>query len=199
MATVGRLEFEKKLRRIDLTPYEFWLITFAYRQAKNGHGYGDKRRDGGERQFEHPKRVALILMDENADFMPPDPEMIIAALLHDIKEDCFILTWEDIERIFGKRIKKMVEILTKDKELGEELRNEIYFKKLAAASSKIKNIKLADRLDNVRTLGDCSPEKQKEYLSETINFYLPLAKKTNGLLYHLLKIECEKYTNKELP
>lgn len=198
MAPIGRKEFERRLReKADLTPKEFQLIMLAYRLSKYGHR--NQERDDGERYFEHPKRVALILIDENTDFMPLRPEMVITALLHDIKEDSFILTWEDIEMIFGKNVRKMVETLTKDRNLEKELRDEFYFKRLAAASSRIKNIKLADRLDNVRHLAGCSLEKQRRYLKETEEFFLPLAEKTNWLLFSLLKRECEKYANKELP
>lgn len=193
MTPIGRVGFERKLReKANLTPREFQLIMLAYRLTKYGLS-GQMRDDEKTRSFEHSKRVALILIDENTDFMPLKPEMVIVALLHDIKEDSFILTWEDIEMIFGKNIKEMVETLTKDKTLEKELRTEFYFKRLTTASSEIKNIKLADRLDNIRDIGNCSPEKQKKYLKETVDFFLPLAKITNWLLYHLLKKECEKY------
>ncbi|MBI2626413.1 MAG: bifunctional (p)ppGpp synthetase/guanosine-3',5'-bis(diphosphate) 3'-pyrophosphohydrolase [Candidatus Nealsonbacteria bacterium] len=198
MTPIGRAGFERKLReKADLTPREFQLIMLAYRLAKYGHR--NQERDDGGRYFEHPKRVALILIDENTEFMPLKPEMVVAALLHDIKEDSFILTWEDIEMIFGKNIKEMIETLTKDKTLEKQLRTESYFKRLITASSEIKNVKLADRLDNMRDLGNCSPEKQKTYFKETTDFFLPLARKTNWLLHHLLKQECDKYANKELP
>ena len=197
--TPGRLWFEKKLKKnIDLTPREFQLVILAYRIAKYGHK-GQLRDDGKMRYFEHPKAVALILIEENAQFRPVKPRQVIAALLHDIKEDSHILTWQDIELIFGKRVRKSVEIMTKDKTLPKEIRHLLYFKQLSAASSEDKDTKLADRLHNMRTLGDCSPEKQREYVKETVDFYLPLAKKNNGLLYHLIKKECEKYARKELP
>ncbi|MBI2450235.1 MAG: bifunctional (p)ppGpp synthetase/guanosine-3',5'-bis(diphosphate) 3'-pyrophosphohydrolase [Candidatus Nealsonbacteria bacterium] len=194
---VGRVEFEKKLKeKIDLTPREFQLIMLAYKLAKYGHGHkGQMRDDGKIRYFEHPKAVALILIEENTRFIVVKPWQIVAALLHDIKENTFILSWKDIELIFGKRVRKSVRIMTKD----EVFRGEVYFKRLSMASSEDIDNKLADRLHNMRTLGDCSSEKQKEYLKETVDFYLPLAKKRNGYLYFLLEQECKKYANKELP
>ena len=34
-------------------------------------------------------------------------------------------------------------------------------------------VKLADRLQNLRTLGSCTPEKQKRKRSETLDVYMP--------------------------
>lgn len=189
MSAVGRMEFEKKLyARVYLSQKEIQLIMLAYKLAKYGHR--NQKRDDGERYFEHPKRAALILMDECG---VSNPAMLITALLHDIKEDSFILTWDDIELIFGNEIRKMIEILTKNNNLEKTLKDKVYSHGLLTSPSEVRIIKLADRLDNMRCLEGCSSEKQKEYLEETMDFYLPLAEITNGHLHWLLENECKKY------
>ena len=58
------------------TDEQMRLIMKAYRFAKEAHR--GQLRDGGGRYFEHPKAVALILMDEMKIM---DKDMIIACLL----------------------------------------------------------------------------------------------------------------------
>lgn len=202
MPTIGRKEFEKKLRSKNTGPTEFRFlglemidrIMLAYRLSKYGHR--NQTRADGERYFEHPKRVALILLDE---LNIGNPSMIIAALLHDIKEDSFILTLRDIELIFGENVREMVGTLSKGKSLPKPERDERYFNKLQKASRAVKIIKMADRLDNVRDMKGWTPEKIEEYVGETTIIFLPIAKEVNQYLYQEIKKICEKYTDKELP
>lgn len=190
MSPVGREEFEKKLWSAmpGLTFREFQLIMLAYRLSKYGHR--NQKRDGGGRYFEHPKRVALILMDECGIV---SPDTTIVSLLHDIKEDSFILTWDDIEIIFGKKIRKMIETLTKNKKLSKSLRDEEYSHKLLIAPREVKTVKLADRLDNIRDMKGWPLEKIKEYIEETARVFLPMAKETNEYLYREINKICERY------
>jgi len=183
---VGRVDFENRLRG-KVSGRDFQLIMLAYRLAKYGHQ--GQKRDNGERYFEHPKRNALILMDELDIF---DPEELEAELLHDIEEDSFILTFDDIELIFGKRVKTMVQTLTKNRMLEKSKRDAAYRQQLEEADEKIRRSKLVDRLGNMRDLGNCSIKKQKDYLEETEEIYLPMAKRTNNYLYREIKKECAK-------
>ncbi len=161
----------------------------AYRLAKYAHR--GQRRDGGKRYFDHPKRVALILIDELQIY---DHEMIIAALLHDLKEDTFMLEWDDIELIWGMRVKEMVDALTKEVHLTDrEERDRRYKTKIRAADRQTKLVKLADRLDNLRDFDACTPEKQRRYIQETRRDYLPLAWKTNRYLYRKMREICDVF------
>lgn len=183
---IGRLEFERKLKE-KVSEEKIRLVMRAYRFSKYGHMIDI--RDSGVRYFEHPKRVALILMDELGIY---DHEMIIAALLHDIKEDSFILEWEDIEDIFDEKVLVMVKILTKEKSKG----GKVYIRKIRKAEEAARIIKLADRLDNLRELWDCSTEKQERTIRETEKYYLSIAKRTNGYLYKKMKEICDSYKNR---
>lgn len=218
MEKVGRAEFEKKMEMMPGSQ----LIKLAYRLAKYGHR--GQERSGGERYFEHPKRVALILIDELK--ITSYPSMIIVALLHDIREDSFILTHEDIEWIFGKDVAKMVAILTKDKTLDKLIRDEQYKKQLQLTLYEMAHqeqmatykpmdlmedehcrretlvVKLCDRLDNIRDMKGWSDKKRKEYIEETIEVYLPIAEKLRDFflkddyLYQKIKKICDAYQKK---
>ncbi len=185
MTEIKKEDFEKRL--VELRQEEKEEIMLAYKFAELGHK--GQLRDDGECYFEHPKRAALILIDElniiDLDLLASD--MIAAELLHDIKEESSILTWEEIELFFCPVVKLIVETLTKDKSLPERERDEKYIEKLKNADRVIKKVKLADRLDNLRTLKGCSKIKQKHIIQETREHYLEIAKETSGYLFEKMK------------
>lgn len=151
---IGREDFENMIK-FSLAPTEFRRVMRAYQLSK--HGHKGQSRESGERYFEHPKAVAVILIRELRIL---DADTIITALLHDIQEDSFILTWEDIEDVFGKDIVRYVRAVTK--EPGKD-----YFENLLRAPTPALFVKLADRLHNLRTLEDCRPEKKIKQVKET--------------------------------
>ncbi len=152
-------------------------IMLAYKLAKYGH-MGQKRQSG-EEYFEHPKRVVLILMEELGIY---DHEMIIAALFHDILEDSFILTSREIELIFGPRVRKLVDVLTKP-EIADKTRKYLeYFFHLIHSEKAAFTIKLADRLSNMRELDECSPEMIRKQVKETEDIFIPLTREMESPL-----------------
>lgn len=91
----------------------------------------------------HPLRVAIIL--RAAGFNEFDnPEILIAALFHDLIEDTEI-TKEIIESKFGKRISTIVGELSKNPNQTKEN----YLKSLKNVSKEAQIIKMADRIDNL--------------------------------------------------
>ena len=138
-------------------------IMNAYERSKEKHRY-QKRKDG-ERYFEHPRAVALILIDELACI---DPDTIYAALLHDTIEDT-TLTPEEIEQLFGERACQIVVRLTKKPKDGYDKR----LLKYGAWPELM--VKLCDRLHNLRTMGEgtSSGWRKKQYL-ETGDVYIPI-------------------------
>jgi len=175
--------FLRRLRR-RVSLHERQLIDLAYRLSKYAHR--GQTRDGGERYFDHPKSVALILIDELQIY---DADMIIAALLHDVVEDTWMLSHRDVALIFGTRVARMVKLLTKERNptAVQKLR---YLKRIATADEDIRIIKLADRLHNVRTLSTCSADKISRNLSETCDVFVPMAQKTNPYLAEQLRKAC---------
>jgi (p)ppGpp synthase/HD superfamily hydrolase len=148
-------------------------IKLAYCLAKFGHR-AQTRKELTEgkptRYFEHVRRVAIILMDEMKIM---EPEMIIAALLHDSLEDCAQygdLTPELLEHCFGANAVTMIKVLSKIPKEGyvDRLRN--------CHNWKILAIKACDNLDNLRSLmvPGTTIEFQKKQIKEYKEKYLPL-------------------------
>jgi GTP pyrophosphokinase len=133
------------------------------------------RRKSGEPFIFHPLTVAEICVEE----IGLGTTSIIAALIHDVVEDTDIeLT--DIERMFGKKIARIVDGLTKIRgafEYGTSAQAENFRKMLFTLSEDVRVIliKLADRLHNMRTLDSMPRNKQLKVANETIYVYAPLA------------------------
>lgn len=148
-------------------------IKRAFTLALEAHK--DMRRKSGELFIFHPLSVAEICVEE----IGLGTTSIIAALIHDVVEDTDI-ELSDIERMFGKKIAKIVDGLTKIKgvfEYGTSAQAENFRKMLFTLSEDVRVIliKLADRLHNMRTLESMPRNKQLKVSSETIYLYAPLA------------------------
>jgi len=148
-------------------------IKKAFTLALEAHK--DMRRKSGEPFIFHPLTVAEICVEE----IGLGTTSIIAALMHDVVEDTDI-ELSDIERMFGKKIAKIVDGLTKIRgvfEYGTSAQAENFRKMLFTLSEDVRVIliKLADRLHNMRTLDSMPRNKQLKIASETIYLYAPLA------------------------
>jgi GTP diphosphokinase / guanosine-3',5'-bis(diphosphate) 3'-diphosphatase len=149
------------------------LIKRAFTISLEAHK--DMRRKSGEPYIFHPLTVAEICAEE----IGLGTTAIVAALLHDVVEDTNIQL-SDIERVFGKKIARIVDGLTKIRgvfEYGTSQQAENFRKMLFTLSEDVRVIliKLADRLHNMRTLDSMPRNKQLKVSSETIYLYAPLA------------------------
>ncbi len=149
------------------------LIKKAFTLALEAHK--DMRRKSGEPFIFHPLSVAEICVEE----IGLGTTAIVAALIHDVVEDTDI-ELADIERMFGKKIARIVDGLTKVGgvfEYGTSQQAENFRKMLFTLSEDVRVIliKLADRLHNMRTLESMPRNKQLKIASETIYLYAPLA------------------------
>ena len=163
------------------------LIKSAFEFAQAAH-QGQKRASG-EDYISHPLRVAQILSE-----MKLGPKTVAAGFLHDVADDTK-KTLEDIEKEFGKEITFLVNGVSKLGKLrypkeglqvepiemrikkpidlrAENLRKMFFG---MAEDLRVVLIKLADRLDNMETLGSVPPEKQKRIALETLEIFAPLA------------------------
>ncbi len=122
-----------------------------------------------------------------------DVPSVCAGLLHDCVEDTSA-TAEDIGRLFGSEIQFLVEGVTKLGQIAwttrEERQAENFRKMLLAMARDIRVIliKLADRVDNMRTLQHMPRDKQERIARETLEIYAPLA---NRLGIQWMKVELE--------
>lgn len=149
------------------------LIKKAFTISLEAHK--DMRRKSGEPFIFHPLAVAEICTEE----IGLGTTSIIAALMHDVVEDTDI-ELGDIERMFGKKIARIIDGLTKIRgvfEYGTSQQAENFRKMLFTLSEDVRVIliKLADRLHNMRTLDSMPRNKQLKIASETIYLYAPLA------------------------
>lgn len=162
------------------------IIEKAYNYSSKAHE-GQKRKSG-EPYLVHPIEVADILAE-----MKLDVSSVVAGILHDTVEDTDV-TQEDIQEIFGEEIATLVDGVTKLSKLQfnnrEERQAENFRKMILAMSQDIRVIliKLADRLNNMKTLQFMPEEKQMTISKETADIYAPLA---NRLGIQWLKVELE--------
>ncbi|PKP25393.1 MAG: RelA/SpoT family protein, partial [Bacteroidetes bacterium HGW-Bacteroidetes-22] len=151
------------------------VIRKAFEMATEAHK--DMRRKSGEPYVIHPLEVAIICVEE----IGLGTTSIVSALLHDVIEDTDLYKIEDIERIFGQRIARIIDGLTKIKKIfdnTEPSAQAINYRKLLETMSsdvRVILIKLADRLHNMRTLSFMRPEKQMKIAAETHYLFAPLA------------------------
>jgi len=137
--------------------------------------HSQQRRKSGEPYIYHPISVAKVVAGE----LGLDTTSIVCALLHDTVEDTN-LTLDEVENGFGNKARNIVDGLTKMSgvfEPGTSAQAENFRKMLLTLSDDVRVIliKLADRLDNMRTLQFMSPDKQQKIASETLYMYAPLA------------------------
>ena len=174
------------------------LIRQAFDVAVDAHK--DQRRKSGEAYVFHPIAVAKIVASE----IGLDATSIAAALLHDVVEDT-PYTLDDIERMFGETVARIVDGLTKIAHLKKDMnisqQAENFRKMLLTLHDDVRVIiiKIADRYHNLLTLDSVPEHKQVKVASETLYIYAPLAHRIG--LYNI-KTELEdlslKYTEPEV-
>jgi guanosine-3',5'-bis(diphosphate) 3'-pyrophosphohydrolase len=157
----------------DRTKEDTAIIRKAFDVAVDAHK--EMRRKSGEPYIFHPIAVARICVDE----MGLGATAVVCALLHDTVEDTHI-TLEDVEDLFGEKVRLIIDGLTKIPEVFDEnasVQAENFRKMILTISDDIRVvlIKLADRLHNMRTLASMRQDKQMKIASETKFLYAPLA------------------------
>ncbi|MBK6345254.1 MAG: bifunctional (p)ppGpp synthetase/guanosine-3',5'-bis(diphosphate) 3'-pyrophosphohydrolase [Bacteroidales bacterium] len=174
------------------------MVRKAFNLAVTAHK--DMRRKSGEPYIYHPIEVARIVATE----VGLGETSIVCALLHDVVEDTNY-TIEDIRQMFGDKVARIIDGLTKIKEQLDHTvasaQAENFRKMILTLSDDVRVIliKLADRLHNMRTLDAMTMEKRLKIASETIFFFAPLA---HRLGLYAIKSELEdlalKYTEPEV-
>jgi (p)ppGpp synthase/HD superfamily hydrolase len=166
-----KIKTESTKQNIDI---DVGLIEDAINYVQKYHK--NQIRHSGEPYFYHLFAVANITMDYLFD-----TESIVAAILHDVVEDTNSCI-EQIELIFNKEIAEIVHVLSKITAHYKLSKEETFYKINNSQDTKQKAIiiKIIDRLHNIRTIHHIkSITKQKRIASETLQFYIPLAKAVN--------------------
>ena len=170
------------------------LLNRAYVFSMQKHG--SQMRASGDPYYSHPIEVAGILTDLHLD-----DETIITAILHDTIEDT-LTTPEEIERLFGANIARLVDGVTKLSKIeamSDNQRAAENLRKFLLATSddlRVLLVKLADRLHNMRTLHFIKDEaKRRRIAKEKMDIYAPLAERIG--MYEFMK-EMQTLSFKEL-
>lgn len=158
-------------------------IRYAYYVAEKAHS--GQTRESGEPYINHPLAVARTIVD-----LGMDDDTIVAALLHDVLEDCPDVKSEFVAQTFGRPVLELVQGVTKLRLLGsldatdrqrataETTRTAESLRKMLLAMAedfRVMVLKLADRLHNMQTLEALAPEKRLRIAQETVDIFAPLA------------------------
>lgn len=140
------------------------LCERALEYAARAHeSVGQRRKYTGEPYIVHPIAVAEIVRS-----VPHSPEMVAAAYLHDVVEDTPV-TIEEVEAEFGSEVAELVGWLTdvsKPEDGNRRTRKAIDLEHSAKAPPEAKTIKLADLIDNTRTIKPHDPGFWRVYRRE---------------------------------
>ena len=158
------------------------MLNRAYVYTVQKHG--TQKRASGDPSFRHPVEVAGLMTE-----LKLDQETIVTALLHDTVEDT-LATIEDIDKLFGPEVARLVDGVTKLSKIEAMSENERAAENLRkfflAMSEDIRVllVKLADRLHNMRTLHFIkSEDKRRRIARETMDIYAPLAERVGMYEY----------------
>jgi len=179
-----------------MTAGDITQVQLAYWLAKNAHR--EQERDSGERYFNHPREVAVTLIDHGLG----DRDTVIMALLHDVIEDTNT-PFPVIINLFGHEMWDSLFLLSKvtpvfDPVTGQifgryKKPDDVYYEELMKASLPVRQVKCGDRLRNLQQMSGAWPlEKQINYAKHTTEKVLPLAQATDLWFYDALKAQVEK-------
>ncbi len=199
MRTPSFTQLESNLKKYIKNKKHLEIIQDAYNYALEKHE--GQFRKSGEKYIMHPIDVAIILSN-----LHTDPVTIISGLLHDVIEDTET-TFEDIKSVFGEEVALLTDGVTKlgqykfsgtEKEADKVAAQAKNYQKMLLAMAKdirVIIVKLADRLNNMRTLTHLAPEKQQRIAKETMEIYAPLS---HRLGMNIIKAELEDTSFKYL-
>ena len=133
---------------------ERWVTVLkAANAAARWHMHQRRKGEAQEPYINHLLEVAQ-LVGEATDGR--DPNLVIAALLHDAIEDCGVEP-EEIATTFGEDVAALVLAVTDDKNLKKEVRKQLQVEGAAHQPRRAKLLKLADKTSNLRAIAASPP------------------------------------------
>ncbi|AWN81591.1 sodium:solute symporter family protein [Candidatus Cardinium hertigii] len=171
------------------------LIQQTIAFIKKAHGL--VRRKSGSPYYTHPMAVAKLLLEATQD-----PDTILVGLLHDIVEDTPV-TLSQLELMYGSEVAAVVDQVTHFNTNGypwelDKLENKNILHQ--CRDIRVVQVKLADRLHNMRTLSARKPSDQQRIAKETLAFYIPWGTKHHVPQQWLAEMQriCEGIIAKQL-
>ena len=195
--------FTRLLKPFENSIGDILKITRAFSIAIKVHSGQIKKGNKIEPYINHPLRVALILTEELHEY---DIDLVCAAILHDTLEvnadmsTTSLKSQTDSQRDsletrlkneFGERVYSIVTTLAKPLAKSEEKERVLgeYFRNIARGPEDVRYIKLADRLDNIRSLKNAiQKDKVLRYKEETQKYIVPIAERTDEKLVFKLSV-----------
>ncbi len=202
--------FAQMVQRLkDKNSVDIYNVVKAFNFAEEKHS--TQMRKDGRPYIIHPVCVAEILEKQNFN-----TDVICAALLHDVVEDCGVSILQ-IEEKFNKQIAKIVDAVTAIEKEDLSVNDDFIFndkkdfiknaaedrtyQKLISIGKKNKfgfYIKFADRLNNLDTIGCFAKHKKIAKVVETEKWILPLCFLLNSkYFYENIKNYCFELRNQE--
>lgn len=162
-----------------------------------------RREHRGQKKFGlwtyiiHPLAIFNFLVEK---LKINEPDILIAALLHDTVEDGDI-TLFDIKKLFGEKTHNIMAEITRfrspdETEEEKEINKQKHLEKIIKSSPEAKMIKLADEYDNMQNWlkipkKNHNRRKFPRWFSEAKK-HLILAKKTNETIFKIMSAELKK-------
>lgn len=159
------------------------LILDINLQAQKWHGT-QKRQFIDMPYIIHPREVAT------RSSYYTGYEAVIAALLHDVVEDCGV-SYETLEHRYGKTIRLYVSSLSDPAQKTDGNRAQrlaINFEHFKQSVIEVQNVKLCDLISNTRSIVVCDANFAKTYVPELkmMNDYFQAQKELNADLVNLM-------------
>ncbi len=144
--------------------HDIQAVLAAAQFAAEKHAAQKRKGAAGEPYVNHLIEVANLVARALAE---PDPNLIAAALLHDVVEDTGV-TAEELRERFGQDVTGLVLEVTDDKSLPKEERKRLQVVNAPKKSVRAQVIKLADKVSNLRSLLSSPPpswstQRKREY------------------------------------
>jgi len=160
------------------------IVSEARAFAYGAHA-GQVRKYTGEPYITHCEAVANMVHDAGCH-----ERTVAAAWLHDTVEDTPV-TNDDICRLFGETVAKYVEYLTDyDHSHGNRAtRKSADRTRLSTAPNAVATIKLADIIDNTKSIVEHDPQFAKVYLEEK-RLLFPVLKGGDDRLWKIAMEQC---------
>ncbi|MCP4875956.1 MAG: bifunctional (p)ppGpp synthetase/guanosine-3',5'-bis(diphosphate) 3'-pyrophosphohydrolase [Gammaproteobacteria bacterium] len=166
------------------------MISKAKKFARHAHEtIGQRRKYTDQPYIVHPRAVAKLVSS-----VTDDEAMICAAWLHDVVEDT-VVTIDDIRTEFGEDVATLVDHLSDVSRLEDgnrETRKRIDLEHTKTASARAKTVKLADLIDNTRSIVKFDPGFAKTYMGEKRQL-LKVLREGDRRLYAMATEIVEKY------
>lgn len=177
----------RSAQEVETLQTAYWLSKIAHREQK---------RDDGERYFEHPRRVALSLIEHGYN----DTDALVLALLHDVVEDTNT-PFKVLISLFGATTWERLQIISKkipsfDATTGEMLKRidkpiASYYATIKHSHFYVRLVKIADRLDNLSDMRAFNEIRRLNYIEETRTYLLAMAYTTAPSYAQELEICCD--------